>query len=83
MTLPAKPRFTTYTKNDAVWATRVSQGKSIRQMHHLVNAKTLRATEKLLEVESNNGIKAAELENAKKAIDDDDPLEKVRMFLEK
>ena len=52
-------------------------------MHHLVNAKTLRATEKLLEVESNDGIKAAELENAKKAIDDDDPLEKVRMFLEK
>lgn len=82
--MPNAPRFAIFTKSDALWSMRKSQGNSIRQQGHLVNAKQLRAKDSA-EYKTSYSLRrnSIDLNRRPGEPEADDPLEKVRRFLEK
>ena len=41
------PRFSAYSRSDAVWAKRVGSASSLRQQRHLIYAKNIRASDRM------------------------------------
>lgn len=82
LSLPIAPRFSVFSKNDAVWSNRINKGNSLRQLRHMVNATALRASESQtdnVKIFKKGEINALE---EQKVADFVDPMEKVRNFLD-
>ena len=76
------PRFAYFTKKDTVWGDRLKVTSSLRESIHLLDAKKMRATE---DHDSDRDIsgKNKQMNLDSKEMEEEDPFEKVRNFLEK
>ena len=77
---PVVPRFSVFTKRDAIWGNRMLQNNSLRESRHLLDAQHIRATED--RAQDRNIFKQETAIKVTEEMEMQDPLDKVRAFLE-